>query len=386
MLSDESFQESKEISNGEDSFGALNKTVLKQVKSNKLQVFIIQYTSIDEIYVCLKKNEEASRQMHADVQRLAQTFSQHIFDSWNVNDHCLVPYKQSTVIEWFRGKITEMYDDGTSLVFLRDIGISIKIDSIELKQIIYKLQRVENLAIKCRLSSIEMNPSITKDDFKINFSEITKRFDGFAISLNGRQNGTKELSVILWGAHIVYNALKPSTYKWVNINEELCKFYIVNRTGTFISDTPELPSATIERDSLEKNGLPKNEVSDKVVKVKQWMPAEPQSETIFYAHVTYVNRNGIIYALSHDRKAIADKISDIIEKKHLVNELLKRSNLSEWKKNKPCFTLFSDGRFYRAKIRELYSDGLKCAVSVKHDRQLKQCFFGTFQLLWCDTL
>lgn len=354
--------------------------------SKPWNVIVKHIVSIDEIYVCFVKYVEALNRIRFDVQNYVETVSPSEKNCWAIDEYCLAVDPTEGSGEWLRGKIVEIQAPDSCMVFLRDVGKTIKCKTNSLKEISKELQIVRDFTWKMKLSSVKIAKHWTKSMIKHLLHEMIESYDEMAISAVGDNNAGNDWGVILWGIQKIFNALSPERTEFININESLVErgaattdasfggiMEIVNPPSTEIIDEgPKLfddVQATIERMKLfnfeERQALCSPQmVTDKRAEVKCWLPSEQIHEKKFVAFPMYVSRKLIIHVLEANRKNMSDEIKDILEKKYRKNQLERKDSI-EWKKEDACFARYDgDDRFYRATIRRVNYAKNSCVVRI----------------------
>lgn len=340
------------------------------IQSNKTIVKIENIEAINRIYVSTTMTAEHYQQVHEDVQQFAHvaemsnTMCSEDGQLWKENDYCLVQYERSkNRKEWFRGKIVDVKDDTVCLVYLRDVGKTIEVETSKLKKITPDLQKVRDAAFKCNLSSVELNDLYSGESVKDKLLELLQQYDSTAISIYGYQKEKGAFSIILWAANVVVQALSPPQYNWTNINQELVNLSYLTAIEPFSVDVDGEDNAICEYVYEEQNTDISlgQKVTDERNYVEDWLPSVPIEQSDFYGTPTYITRSCVIFILKHERKAVAEKMEQILEMKRVAGELKARD---KWKVGFPCFVPFNDGRYYRGKILELWPEKGLCAVSL----------------------
>lgn len=359
--------------------------------SRAWNVKIKQVIDIDEIYVCFSKYEDALNRLRFDVQSYVEAEEPTAKDAWEIGDYCLAVDPAEGSGEWLRGKIVNKPTSDSCMVYLRDIGKTIKCKGSDLKEINRELQIVRDCAWKMKLASVKRVQHITASMMQDLINDKIETFEEIAMSIISDDNGNDK-GIILWGIKKIFNALLPEKIEYVNINQSLVDLGVARASASFHGITSminpahdhyvdEKPhSIDDDRDIIEhmhfsscnQHTLPllkmqKYEmVTDKRGEVKSWLPAERIAENQFVAFPMYVSQRLIIYALEESRKTVSDEIKEILEKMYR-NKQLERKDSILWKKEDACFALYDlDNRFYRATIRRVNFAKNTCVVSICH--------------------
>lgn len=360
--------------------------LLEHQRLSKPETVLIRHIDeIGSIYVCFQRYNRILNMLRFKISEQIKETAECDGNTknnedvvWNVGDYCLVKGRFDGFTEWLRAKVTHMSmaSDSETLarVYLRDVGKSVGIGLHELKPIQNDrndcIRTVRDFTWKTRLALIEIGHREGSPIAKI-LTSVLNDYDEIAMSV--LDSSGDQFNGILWGIKRNTRVLLPERIQLFNINEELVKqghavtdtspstFECINKciaeSMNIIAEAPT--SCCAFGDNLTANYV----VDDRQMDVDQWLRSEPIYQCEFPAFPMHVTHKLVLSVLEANRKAVADQIKTICEKKFKSNELVRRDAV-DWKKDDPCFVRFKcDGRFYRGSVRRVNFGKGFCVVS-----------------------
>lgn len=366
----------------EDTTSSIVVATESKPMSDRERIILSHFESIDSIYICMVKHQNAMDHLHEMMRQMADSTDDLLSIDWKIDDHCIVEQTFDARKQWFRGRIVSLDGNDECRIFLRDVGRQIDAKLSALRPIDANCQNIQNFALKCRLSSIYMNENTSAELVKGSLLDLINAYDELAASAYGTQK-----EVILWGVNRFNDdPYLPTRFEYANINKTLVRLGLVTSTSSFkdISnvyaerDKQKLIEINRNRKQLEKdfdlideqiaNGKLFVEptiytITTDIMDVRYWLPSEKIEKIQFIAYPMYVNEKCEIFLMDDYRKGIADRMCEILHKR-FKKKALKAIEPLQLRKNAPCFAPYN-GRFHRAVIRKVSSD---IAVASRFDQ------------------
>lgn len=339
---------------------------VKVEMSDREGVVLLHFESIDGIFICLEQQYRFWDTFHSAIQMVEMQRSDEEIPQiaeWRLGDHCLAPDYINERCQWYRGRIVSI-DDDIALVYLRDIGKTIKTTIFLLRSINAEIMKMPIFARKSSLAGITASPNETMETIRKTIFEMIETFDGLAAS--GYGLNTSDKSLILWGVNkFNEDPYAPTQFEYININKKLAKLGLVVATTSFkdasVFHTDRDRQKVIERkigkgEEVNNNNdtNPSYSICKNICNVNKWPESQRFQNKEFVGFPMYINSKFVIFLLDDERKGLADKMSDVLTQRYKKSEL-QRFDFYLWQKGSPCFAPFED-QFHRATIRKVYND------------------------------
>lgn len=334
--------------------------------SDREGIVLLHFESIDAIFICLDYQYKSWDTFHsaiqlAEMQRLEEEIPQIV--EWRTGDHCLAQDYVNERHQWYRGRIV-VIDDDIALVYLRDIGKTIKTTIFALRSINEVVMKRPNFARKSSLAGVTALANQTMEIIGKTIFEMIETFDGLAASGYGLNTADKRL--ILWGIKKFNDdPYAPTQFEYTNINKELAKLGLVVATTSF-TDASVFHANRDRQKAIEQKAKAKDannnnndthpsySICKDICNVKKWPASERFQKKAFVGFPMYVSSKFEIFLLDDERKALADKMTEVLTLRYKKKEL-QRFEFYLWQKGSPCFAPF-EGQFHRAIIRSVSSN------------------------------
>lgn len=363
----------------------------QMVKENqipeKIKIVITHHVSPGEFYInVIKSNAEpdiADKDMQEKIEQFF-TSDQNIHKSnWKERDRCFVKQKtQGKQNHWYRGAVVKVNGD-ECLVFLRDIGKTVEVNSPEGLIEDKMTADYPSKAKRCHLAFVApsgMNTwSLTAKD---KFIEYCKRFDELQMSVPVLNSYSSSTPVVLWSIEKKqYSALEPCKTVIRNINIDLI-FHGVARST--VSDFDQIQyheckdfqqnenSYSLIGDVLtDHTRLNSNKNSlDELFGPIQWKKAEPFFATQFEAVPSNIDQNMIIYALTRQQKQMIKKMSDELSKWHRDQDIIPL--IDDWEEQEPCIAIYKERQNGNGSTDEFFNTYHRAQIIMVNSSQ-KMC-------------
>lgn len=349
---------------------------IKMEMSDREGVVLLHFESIDAIFICLEQRYKAWDAFHSAIQLNAMQRSDEEIPQiieWRTGDQCLAPDYINERRQWFRGQIVRI-DSEIAVVYLCDIGKTMKTTIFALRSINEEIMKKPAFARKTALAGMTASANETMENIGKIIFDMIETFDGLSASGYGLNTSDKRL--ILWGVKkFNEDPYAPTQFEYTNINKELAKLGLVLATTSF-KDASLFHAERDRQKAIEKksnkneNGNNNNNdtnpsysiCKDLWPKIKNWPESERFQRNKFIGFPMYISSKFVIYLLDDERKAVADKMSEVLTRRY-KNKELKRFDPYLWQKGSPCFAPF-EGEFHRAIIRKVYDDVDAVVVSI----------------------